>query len=80
MIVDNDSFCGPLDTNSDSIISLVDLTSMLSIYKQACNTLEDDSTFGICGRKDTNNDGKISLVDIVYLLSKYKIANCGETV
>jgi len=66
----SNTICGPLDTNNDGKIDIIDFAHFAKVYGKACS--DNASTYtNKCGATDSNNDGKVDIVDFSNLAKKY---------
>jgi hypothetical protein len=65
--------CGPMDTNGDNKLTIVDLSNFVKVYGKKC---KDNAPTTGCKGKDTNKDGKVTLIDLSNFVKKYGKKSC----
>jgi hypothetical protein len=65
--------CGPMDTNGDGKLTLIDLANFVKVYRKTC---KDTAPTTGCKGKDTNGDKKITLPDLSNFVKKYGKKSC----
>jgi len=65
--------CGPIDTNGDNKLGIVDLNDFAKVYQSNCS---DNSPKTGCGPKDTNGDHIVDIVDLAAFAKYYGQASC----
>jgi hypothetical protein len=65
--------CGPMDTNGDNKLTIIDLSNFVKAYGKKC---KDNAPTSGCKGKDTNRDGKVTLIDLSNFVRKYGKKSC----
>ena len=69
--------CGPMDSNGDGKLDLVDLAAFGKAYGKTCN--DTGANYGLCSGKDSNGDGVINIVDFANFGKRYNKPSCSTT-
>jgi hypothetical protein len=67
--------CGPMDTNGDNKLTVIDLSNFVKVYSKKC---KDNAPTTGCKGKDTNGDKKVTLIDLSNFVKKYGKKSCAN--
>ncbi len=69
--------CGPMDTNKDGQLTLVDFASFAKVYGDECQVANEPDVLESCGYNDYDKSGEVQLPDFANFAKRYNAESCG---